>query len=143
MDLSKGPWEIYSEASLGKGYYQEFGVPHFMEQHSSFPAEIIGLHMQTYYGGRSEVRIRKGIYEVIHADFKSQYPSVNALMGLQELLLAERIEIDRGEKHLAKVRAFLDGITLEDLQKPQTWRHPLMRTIVRDPTGRRYSPRPH
>jgi hypothetical protein len=102
-----------------------------MEQHSSFPAEIIGFHMQAYYGGRSEVRIRKGIYEVIHTDFKSQYPSVNALMGLQELLLAERIEIDRGEKHLAKVRAFLDGITLEDLQKPPTWRHPLMRTIVR------------
>ena len=52
-------------------------------------------------------------------------------MGLQELLLAERIEIERDEKHLAKVRAFLDGITLRDLQKPQTWRQPLMRTIVR------------
>ena len=129
--LTKGPWEIYSEASLGKGYYREFGVPHFMLQHKDFPPEIIGLHMQAYYGGRSEVRIRKGIYEVSHTDFKSQYPSVNALMGLQEMLLAERIEIDRGEKHLAKVRAFLDGITLKDLQKPQTWRHPLMRTIVR------------
>lgn len=34
------------------------------------------------------------------------------------------------------MRAFLDGITLEDLQKPQISRHPLMRTIVRIvPTG--------
>ena len=57
--LSKGPWEIYSEASLGKGYYQEFGVPQIHEPTQKLPAEIIGLHMQAYYGGRSEVRIRR------------------------------------------------------------------------------------
>ncbi|MGA7323305.1 MAG: helix-turn-helix transcriptional regulator [Rhodomicrobium sp.] len=98
--ISTPPWQIYSEASLGKGYYAEFGVPRFLtpEAQAFVPNWFIGQHLQSYYGGRSEVRIRKEIREVIHTDFKSQYPSVNALLGLQELLLAKDIEITPGKE---------------------------------------------
>ena len=75
--------------------------------------------MATYYGGRSEVRIRLQPTEAIYTDFKSQYPTVNALMGLQSLLLAERIEV----KHsTSEVRTFLERLTLEQLQRKETWR---------------------
>jgi len=80
------------------------GVPRFMQQHPDFPPEVLGYGMVAYYGGRSEVRIRLQPTEVIYTDFKSQYPTVNALMGLQELLLAERIEV---RDCVAEVRAWL------------------------------------
>jgi hypothetical protein len=48
----------------------------------------VGIAVEGYYGGRSEARIRHLIMECMHADFRSQYQSANALMKLQDLLLA-------------------------------------------------------
>jgi hypothetical protein len=128
-DLKKPPWKIYSEASLGKAYLEAFEVPRFLPRHKSILPEIIGYHMAAYYGGRSEVRVRRKVCDVIHTDFKSQYPTVNALLKLQDLLLAERIEVRGGPSHVEEVQAFLDAVTLEDLQRPDTW--PKLRSIVR------------
>jgi hypothetical protein len=94
--ISKPVWEIYSEASLGKGYYDDLEIPRFLTAHSNFPASILGCAMQSFYGGRSEVRIRNQETEVLFCDFKSQYPTVNALMNLQEHVLAETYEIRCG-----------------------------------------------
>ena len=94
--ISKPIWEIYSEASLGKGYYEDLRVPKFLKAHPNFPGSIIGCVMQTFYGGRSEVRIRNQPTEVRFCDFKSQYPTVNALMKLQEHVLAKTYEIRCG-----------------------------------------------
>jgi hypothetical protein len=91
--LSKPIWEIYSEASLGKGYYEDLGIPRFLAAHPDFPSSILGCAMQSFYGGRSEVRIRNQETEVLFCDFKSQYPTVNALMKLQEHVLAKTYEI--------------------------------------------------
>ena len=128
-DLKKPPWKIYSEASLGKAYLEAFEVPRFLPRHKNISPNIIGYHMAAYYGGRSEVRVRKKVCDVIHTDFKSQYPTVNALLKLQDLLLAERIEVRSGPVHAEEVQAFLDAVTLEDLQHPDTW--PKLRSIVR------------
>ena len=57
------------------------------------------------------------ITEVIHADFKSQYPTVNGLMHLQELNLAEEINVVKN----GGAKEFLEGVTLADLQKKDTW----------------------
>jgi hypothetical protein len=127
--LSKEMWHIYSSASLGAAYYEEIGVPKFLDRNPDFPPEYIGYSMSAYYGGRSEVRIRKKPCEVMLVDFKSQYPTVNALMGLQQLLLAERIDIKQGPEHLAEICAFVDRIKLEDLQRSATW--PKLRCYVR------------
>jgi hypothetical protein len=39
----------------------------------------VGASMDGYYGGKSEARIRHQIIECMLADFRSQYPSANAL----------------------------------------------------------------
>jgi hypothetical protein len=80
---------------------------------------VLGCFMESYYGGQSDVRIRHKIVEVIHCDFKSQYPTVNVLMALQSLLIARRIGIRRNDP---KARRFLETVGLEGLQQKETWR---------------------
>ena len=128
-NLSKEIWRIYSSASLGAAYFEAMGVPRFLEQHEEFPPQYIGCSMSAYYGGRSEVHIGKEPREVMLVDFKSQYPTVNALMGLQKLLMAERIEIKQNPEHLAEIRAFVDGASVGDLQHPEFWQR--LRCYVR------------
>ena len=77
--------------------------------------------MEALYGGRSEVRVRHEIVEGVQADFKSQYPSVNALMGLQELVIAERVSPRFGSAD-GEAAQFLRPVTLEDLKRKETWR---------------------
>ena len=113
--LSRPMWKIFSEASVGKGLYAELGVPKFMEQHSYIPTEITARFMASYYGGLSGVLFRLLPREVIHCDFKSEYSTVNAWMQLQDLLLAERIELRFNSK---EARDFLETVTLDDLKKP-------------------------
>jgi hypothetical protein len=57
---------------------------------------MIGPFMEGLYGGRSEVRVRHELRETMQADFRSQYSTINALMGLQELMIAERVEAIEG-----------------------------------------------
>lgn len=116
---SKPIWKIFSEASLGKAYLNDMGVPKFMQQHKDFPKLALGYFMSTYYGGRSEIKLRREIGECAYVDFKSQYPTVNALQGLQELLLAETITI---ENDIEQVKTWIDNITIETLQNPAAWK---------------------
>jgi len=118
-DLSRKITKILSEASLGKAYYEELGVRPFLEKNPGFPREVLGYGMAAYYGGRTEVRIRLKPTEVIYRDLKSQYPTVNALMGLQDLLLAQRVRVRECTR---EARELLEGLTLDDLLKPETWK---------------------
>ena len=131
-DVSAPLWSIYSEASLGKAYFKDMGVPRFMQQHPDFPADVMGYGMVSYYGGRSEVKIRLQPTEVIYTDFKSQYPTVNALMGLQDLLLAERIEVRQGTEVVAEIRAWLALVVAngpDELHTSAAWRR--LRCLVK------------
>jgi len=116
--LSRDMWRIYSEASLGKAYLKELGMPQFMKQNAAFPKDVLGYGMVAYYGGRTEVKIRLQPTEVVYCDFKSQYPTVNALMGLQDLLLAKQVKV---KDCTAQVREWLKNVTMDDLQKPESW----------------------
>ena len=49
--------------------------------------------MQSYYGGRSETRIRCAEVPVVPVDFTSEYPSCCALLGLFDVLTAKTGEI--------------------------------------------------
>jgi hypothetical protein len=118
-DVSRAPWSILSEASLGKAYFKELGVVPFMKKHADFPKPVIGYFMSAYYGGRSEVKYRRAITECVYADFKSQYPTVNALMGLQDLLIADRIDI---VQDTYAVTQWIDTLTIDDLQSGDTWK---------------------
>ena len=116
-DLPVPPWKISSEASIGKAYLQKIGVPQFQKT-QAVSGEIKAAFLSTYYGGRSEVKCRNTLVECIYADFKSQYPTVNALMNLQEIVLAEEIDFGRD---IYEVKKFIDTISAADLQKRETW----------------------
>jgi hypothetical protein len=109
---------IYSEASLGKAYLDDLGVVGFQKQNPDFNPEIIGAFMESYYGGRSEVRIRHENVEVMLCDFKSQYPTLNALMGLQRFVLGKNVGVHTNRP---QAKTFLKTVTLDDLQIKQTW----------------------
>ncbi len=125
-DLSTSMSYIYSEASLGKAYFKAIGVPQFQKQHPDTDSRFYGIASQAYYGGRSEVMMRLHSMECMMVDFTSQYPSVNALMMNQSLLLAETIE---RRDNTDWVRAFLKNLTPEILLNKEIW--PKLRSMVK------------
>jgi hypothetical protein len=115
-------WKIYSEASIGKAYLSQMGITPLRERHPDFPKDVLGYGMAALYGARVECAVRLQPIEVEYLDFLSQYSTVNALLGLQDLLLAKTITVRRGSKVVDDVRALLDRISLDDLQHPEVWR---------------------
>lgn len=111
--------EIYSSASLGKACLEQLGVKPFFQNNPDFSKEILGYVMSAYYGGRSEVEIRKKPTKVTVIDFRSMYPTMFILMDLWNFLIAEKIEWIDDTKN---VRKFIKNITLEDLDNPETWK---------------------
>lgn len=123
--LSTRPDQIYSEASLGKAYLKEMGVQPWRKMQPDFPDQLLGYILSTYYGGRSEVRIRRKVVQVLHCDFVSMYPTVCTLMGLWRFVIAE------GMTHrdsTDEIRELLQRVTLRDLQSPTFW--PQLTVIV-------------
>src|SRR5205823_6704047 len=80
---------------------------------------VLGYAMTAFYGGRAEARIRRWPIPVVYCDFLSMYPTVNALMGLWELLTAERIEVVEDTEAVVE---FVRSVTLRDCLRPETWR---------------------
>jgi hypothetical protein len=133
--IKKRITKIYSEASIGKGYYEELGVKSFFgfdqrtkrnTRNLEFDPKVRGIAMEGLFGGRSEARYRHVIMECMLPDFRSQYPSVNALMKLQDLLLCERLDVHRNSN---TAKLFLEAVDLTDFQDPATW--PKLRGFAR------------
>ncbi|MCR9077844.1 MAG: hypothetical protein NXH78_01985 [Hyphomonadaceae bacterium] len=112
--------KILSEASLGKATLSEVGIKPLLFCQPDFPREQFGVAMAPYFGGRAEVRERKHVVEVIPTDFKSMYPTVNALMGLWRFMIADGYS---QEDSTEETQAFLDRVSVNDLQKGDTWKH--------------------
>tara|TARA_R110002049_G_scaffold306155_1_gene504129 strand:- start:1519 stop:4254 length:2736 start_codon:yes stop_codon:yes gene_type:complete len=132
---------ILSEASIGKAYLKQMGVVPLLGCQPDIPREGFGRIMSAYYGGRAEVRIRREVSQVLYCDFKSMYPTVNALMGLHSFVIADGYN-ERSTTE--ETRAFLGGTTLATLQDPATWTklHTLVRLSPNDdvlPVRTRYS----
>jgi hypothetical protein len=75
--------------------------------------------MQSYYGGRAECRIRKTSVPVIHTDFTSQYPTVNALLGNWKMLTSASV---RFANCTAKAKKLLSQTNLADTFDRALWR---------------------
>jgi hypothetical protein len=84
-----GAHQLYSEASLGKGHLREMGIKPLPGMQPDVPPPLYGLIMSSYYGGRSEVAIRRTLARVIYCDFRSMYPTVCTLMGLWRFVIAK------------------------------------------------------
>lgn len=120
LKLSRTPVHaIYSEASLGKAYLDAMGIKPWREVQPDFPPRLISTIMGAYFGGRSEVRIRREVREVIHCDFLSMYPTVCTLMGLWSFVTAQGMT---WQDDTEAVRHLLEEVTLETLQDPAVWR---------------------
>jgi hypothetical protein len=70
--------------------------------------EAYGIFMQSYFGGRSECRIRCWEAPVCLVDFMSQYPSVNELLDNWRVLKAKNVTFPDATK---AVRRLLSQIT--------------------------------
>jgi hypothetical protein len=116
---------ILSEAGLGKAYLDQMNIKPWREVQPDFPDHLTGIIMSTYFGGRSEVHLRRLVALVLYCDFQSMYPTVCALMGLWRFIIAKGIT---HRENTAEVRSFLEHVTLADMQNPETWRE--LATIV-------------
>jgi hypothetical protein len=112
------PPQIFSEASIGKAYLKAMGVKPWREKQWDVPAALLAKIVASYFGGRSEVRIRRELHQVILCDFVSMYPTVCTLMGLWRYVIARGMTWRDGTK---QVKQFLEKATLDDLQKRETW----------------------
>jgi hypothetical protein len=109
-DISLDPDNAWSPASLFKAYLLSMGII-VPSKKFRLSSKIQGIAAQAYYGGRSEVRIRRADVPVVHTDFLSEYPTVIILMDIWPLLTAKRLRIKRNTQ---KVRVLLEKI----LNKP-------------------------
>ena len=75
--------------------------------------------MSTYYGGRSEVRIRREVARVLYCDFLSMYPTVGTLMGLWHFVTAREVTWHAAT---GEVRRLVANLQIGDLQRPEFWR---------------------
>lgn len=122
------PEKAYSEASIGKAYLKEMGVVPWQQCQPQFPRQMLASIMSTYFGGRSEVRIRRELRQVMMCDFLSMYPTVCTLMGLWQFVIADGMTT---QDATSDAKGILENADLEWLQKPQSWRQLTMLVRVR------------
>src|SRR5207302_6712247 len=78
----------------------------------------LGISMQSYYGGRSETRIRCAEVPVVPVDFTSEYPTCCALLGLFDVLTAESVTFEDDSEN---VRRLIEGISIDRCFDPSQW----------------------
>lgn len=116
--LSLDPGQAYSPASIGRAYLRGMGICPILERQPDFPKTILGHAMVAYYGGWTEVRIRRVPVPIVLVDYLSMYPTVCTLMGLWRFLTSRRIDLEDGTD---EVRALLAKTTLDDCLSPAFW----------------------
>ena len=120
------PEKIYSEVGIGKAYLKEMGIATWRTMQPDIPSDVIARIMGTYFGGRSEVRIRRQIRQVILCDFLSMYPTVCTLMGLWRFVIAKGMT---WHDTTAETTKLLAGANVQTLQNKEAWRS--LTTLVR------------
>ena len=112
------PDRAYSPASIGKAYLRAMGITEPMRKFN-LPAKIHGIAMAAYFGGRAECRIRRWPVPVVPVDLTSEYPSVDALLDIWDVLTAERLTFQDATK---EVQRLLANVTLDALFQPAFWK---------------------
>lgn len=120
------PEKVYSEASLGKGYIAAMGIGAWRRLQPDFPRPLLANIMGSYFGGRSEIRIRRDVRQVVLCDFLSMYPTVCTLMGLWRFITADGVT---WRDATAETVALLDTVDIGTLQSQAIWSE--LTTLVR------------
>jgi len=116
--IESHPDKAYSPASIAKAYLDAMRID-LPKVHFKVPHKTLGIAMQTYYGGRAECRIRRTKVPVIHTDFTSQYPTVNALLGNWDVLKARSITF---KNHTRATRKLLSRVGLRTAFTLRFWK---------------------
>lgn len=124
--LSKPLHRVQSSASIGKACLDDMGILPLLACRPDTSRDEFGMIMSSYFGGRAEIRIRRKVTQVVLTDFKSMYPSVNALMGLWRFITADGYT---REDTTVATQELLNSIDLIALRKPEAWRQ--LTTLVR------------
>lgn len=122
------PEQIFSEASVGKAYLKAMAVKPWQRLDQLFPRQMLGNIMGSYFGGRSEVRIRREKRRVMLCDFLSMYPTVCTLMGLWPFIIADGMTWRDATE---ATRERLASIGLGALRSKECWAD--LATMVRVP----------
>jgi hypothetical protein len=112
-------WRVYSGASIGKAHLREMGLKPWRKVQPRFPNRITATILETYYGGRTEARIRRQAIPGVYLDFQSQYPTSFVLQGLWGFCMGRGIRY-RTEPP-ARVQALLDNVAVDDVLEPEFW----------------------
>jgi len=112
------PCNAYSPASVAKNYLDAMGISRPAEKFKIAP-KYQGIAMQTYYGGRSETRIRCTEVPVVPVDFTSEYPTCCALLSLFDVLTAKRIKFVDDTKNIRKL---IETVTFDRCFDPALWK---------------------
>ena len=120
------PDKAFSPASLAKAYLKDMGVAP-PSRKFNIPGPILGAAMQSYYGDRAEVRIRRTFVPTVLTDFMSQYPTCNALLDLWSMLTAETLKIEDATN---SVRDLLANVTPSTVFDPAFWKELLFFALV-------------
>jgi DNA-binding transcriptional regulator YdaS (Cro superfamily) len=112
------PHRLQSPAGIAKALLRKLGVQPLLHEHPNVPPELLGIFMSALYGGWGECRILAQRAPVRYLDISSTYLNMARLLGLGEVVAAERIEVTDATED---VRALLERITLDDLYDPQLW----------------------
>lgn len=112
------PDKIYSEASIGKAYIAAMGIGPWRKSQPDFPRPLLANIMGSYFGGRSEIRIRREVRQVVLCDFLSMYPTVCTLMGLWRFITADGMT---WRDATAETAALLQTVDIEALKSQAIW----------------------
>jgi hypothetical protein len=119
MNLEKPINRIFSEASIGKAYFEKMGIKSWRSLQPDVPRSLLAAIMSTFYGGRSEMKIRREMRQVVLCDFLSMYPTVCTLMGLWSFVTARGM---RWRDGTTEVKRLLKSWSLADLHDRENWK---------------------
>jgi hypothetical protein len=104
---------LFSPGGLARAYFMAAGL-----SPPALPKDRLGPCTAASYGGWSGVQGR-GRFRTAHVDFRRQYQAAFLLDGLQELLVAERLDF---VEDTAAVREFVEAFTRDELYHPDSYR---------------------
>jgi hypothetical protein len=122
---------IYSSASIAKQYLRLLGFHPLLDAQPAFNRTHLGKGAASYFGGRSEVRVRRRDVPVRVVDFSSMYPTIFILQDLQHLIQGtlQAVVVPKAE-----IEELLATLTPERLYDPAVWPH-LNCLVLVEPNG--------
>ena len=121
----------YTPASIAKSIFNQINIKSFLEQNKDFSKELSGYCAASYFGGRTECKIRKTPTLVDELDFRSMYPTVSVLQNLWRDSIAEKIQ---HKDTIQETIRFVDSIKLKDISNPEIWTK-LQTIVLVEPDG--------